>query len=83
MALRLVEEVGRDFLFKTNHFMKFIGQFSTYFNDRFVCFDSLHSSQQFFSHVGMGLPWLNQYTKQQIKCFVQRHNTMTPLAVRL
>ena len=25
------------------------------------CFDSLHSSQQFFSHVGMGLPGLNQY----------------------
>ena len=28
-----------------------------------VClfFDSLHSSQQFFSRVGMGLPGLNQY----------------------
>ena len=26
----------------------------------FVCFDCLHPSQQFFSHVRMGLPWLNQ-----------------------
>ena len=25
-----------------------------------TCFDALHSSQQFFSHVGMGLPALNQ-----------------------
>ena len=28
----------------------------------FVCFDSLHPSKQFFSHVGMGLPGLNQYS---------------------
>ena len=27
----------------------------------FVCFDSLHPSLQFFSHVWMGLPGLNQY----------------------
>ena len=27
----------------------------------FVCFDSLYSSQQFFSHVRMGLPGSNQY----------------------
>ena len=27
----------------------------------FVCFDSLHSSQQFFSHVRTGLPGLNQF----------------------
>ena len=27
----------------------------------FVCVDSLCPSQQFFSHVGMGLPGLNQY----------------------
>ena len=27
----------------------------------FVCFDSLHPSLQFFSHVSMGLPGLNQY----------------------
>ena len=26
-----------------------------------VCFDSLHPSQQFFSHVGTGLPCLGQY----------------------
>ena len=25
------------------------------------CFDSLHLSQQFFSHVGLGFPGLNQY----------------------
>ena len=27
----------------------------------FVCFDSLRPSQQFFSHVSMSLPGLNQY----------------------
>ena len=27
----------------------------------FICFDSLHPSQQFFSHVGTSLPGLNQY----------------------
>ena len=27
----------------------------------FVCFDSLHPSQQFLSYVGTGLPGLNQY----------------------
>ena len=27
----------------------------------FVWFDYLHPSQQFFSYVGTGLPWLNQY----------------------
>ena len=27
----------------------------------FVCFDSLRPSQHFFSHVGTGLPALNQY----------------------
>ena len=27
----------------------------------FVCFDSLHPRKQFFSHVGMCLPGLNQY----------------------
>ena len=26
----------------------------------FVCFDSLHPSQQFFSYVGTGFPGLNQ-----------------------
>ena len=26
-----------------------------------VCVDSLHLSQQFFSHAGTGLPGLNQY----------------------
>ena len=38
----------------------------------FVCFDSLPLSHNFFSHVRMGLPGLNQYcTKQRIKCLVQ------------
>ena len=27
----------------------------------FVCFDALHPSQKFFSHVGMGLPGLTPY----------------------
>ena len=27
----------------------------------FACFDSLHPSQLFFSHIRMGLPGLNQY----------------------
>ena len=27
----------------------------------FVCFNSLHQNQQFFSQVGMGPPGLNQY----------------------
>ena len=31
------------------------------FFKKIVCFDSLHPSQQFFSHVGSGLPRLNQY----------------------
>ena len=32
-------------------------------NDKFVCFDALHPSQQFFSHVGIifCLPMLKQY----------------------
>ena len=29
----------------------------------FVCFDSLHPSQQFFSHARTGLSGLNQYLK--------------------
>ena len=34
---------------------------------QFFCFDSLHPSQQLFSHAGMGLPGL----KQWIKCLAQ------------
>ena len=32
-----------------------------FFINIFGCFDSLHPSQQLFSHVGMGLPGLDQY----------------------
>ena len=34
-------------------------------------FDSLHPSQQFFSHAGTGLPGLNQYLAQD-KVFCSR-----------
>ena len=38
------------------------GEYFKIFNTRlFVCFDSLHPSQEFFSHVEQGLPKLNQY----------------------
>ena len=46
----------------------------------FVGSDSLHSSQQFFSYVGTGLPRLNQYsTKQRIKCPSQGCSTVPPV----
>ena len=33
------------------------------------CFCSLHPSQQFFSHAGMGLPGLNQYlSENKVSC---------------
>ena len=41
-----------------------------------VCFDSYHPSQQFFSHVGTGLPGLNQHLAAD-KCIAQGHNTVT------
>ena len=35
----------------------------------FALFDSLRPSQQFFSHVGMGLPGLNQYEgEDKVSC---------------
>ena len=37
-----------------------------------VCFVYLRPSQQVFSHVGTGLPGLNQY-EQDIKFFAQGH----------
>ena len=46
-------------------------------NNLFVFFCFLCPSQQFFSHVGMGLPGLNQYLKQQIKCLAEGHNIET------
>ena len=49
----------------------------------FFCVDALCPSQQFFSHVGTGLPGLNRYLEQRIKCFAQRHNTVTPPTVKL
>ena len=42
----------------------------------FVCFDSLLPSQQLFSHVGTGLPGLNQYSAAD-KQLAQGHNTVT------
>ena len=39
----------------------------------FVCFDSLHASKQFFSHVRMGLPGLNQYLKAAESCSRTQH----------
>ena len=37
----------------------------------FICFDSLHPSQQVFSHVRTGLPGLNQY---KVEYLAQGHN---------
>ena len=54
-----------------------------YGSKSFVWFDSLHPSQQIFSHVGMGLPQGRTNTKQRIKCLAQGHNTVNPPAVRL
>ena len=54
----------------------------------FVClfvlnFDSLHPSQQFFSHVGTGLPGLNLSTKLRIKCLAQGHKAVPPVRLML
>ena len=49
--------------------------------DLFVCVDTLHPSQQSFSHVGTisCFPGVNQYiSKQRIKCLAQGHNTVPP-----
>ena len=50
-----------------------------------VCVDALHSSKQFFSHVGTisCLPGLSQYTKQRIKCPAQGHNTVPSESLKL
>ena len=45
----------------------------------FVCVDSLHLRQEFFSYVGTGLPGLNQYYEQSIKCLAQGHNAVPPV----
>ena len=47
----------------------------------FVCFDSLHPCQQFFSHVGKGFPGLNQYEAED-KCLAQGHNPVPPLMLK-
>ena len=44
----------------------------------FVCFDSLCPSQQFFSHVGMGILGLTSI-KQRIKCLAQGHKAVSPV----
>ena len=36
-------------------------EISALFRYLFVCLDSLHPSQQFFSYLGTSLPGLNQY----------------------
>ena len=44
----------------------------------FACFDSLHASQQFFAHVGMGLPGLNQYlAADKVSCSRTQHSDST------
>ena len=48
----------------------------------FVCFDSLRPSQQFFSHVGTGLPGLNQYlAAAEGPCLRTQHSDSTGGAV--
>ena len=47
----------------------------------FVCFDALHPSQQFFSHVVI-ISCLTSF-KQQIDCLVQGHKTATLPAMSL
>ena len=39
----------------------FDGSHGTFLSPKFRLFDFLHPSQQFFRHVGTGLPGLNQY----------------------
>ena len=48
----------------------------------FVWFDSLRPSQQFFSDVGKGLPGLNQYYTQRIKCLAKGHNVAPPVVAQ-
>ena len=45
-------------------------------NEYVTLIDSLHPSQQFFSYVQMGLPWLTG-TKQGLMCLAQGHNAVT------
>ena len=43
--------------------------------DEFVLFYSLRPSQQFFSHVGAGLPVFNQYyARINVSCLRTQHN---------
>ena len=52
----------------------------------FVCVDAIiHPSRQLFKHVGMfsGLPGLNHYLKQRIKCLAQGHNPVSPVSLEL
>ena len=48
----------------------------------FVCVDSLHPSQQVFSHVGTCLPVLNNYqAEDKVSCSrTQQAQTTTPLS---
>ena len=40
---------------------------------------NVHPSQQFFSYVGTGLPWLNQYKARINVSCTRTHHTVTPL----
>ena len=77
-----VKNFTRDIFHKQNIFRIFIPAIKIGCDIILLClFDLilLHLSQQFFSHVGMGLPGLNwsvQCTKQRIKCLAQGHNTV-------
>ena len=56
----------------------------TYLFSLFVCFDTWHPSQQFFSHVGMIIVFLGWTSaKQPINCLAQGHNTVTPPEINL
>ena len=49
----------------------------------FVRFDSLHTSQQLFSYVGMGLPGLNQYSARiNVSCSRTQHNDAVEAGTR-
>ena len=50
----------------------------------FVCFDSLHPNQYFFSHVGMGLPMLNQYSRGiNVFCSRTKHSAAYEAQIRI
>ena len=53
------------------------GTITCYFNSCF-CLDSVRPSQQFFNHVGMGLPGLNQYS-MRIECLAKGHYAVPPV----